>query len=112
MSAQQRDCGEIGNRYGWLAEGQQGASPSIKSSGPLPNKAPPPSAPHSSPQDPVAPADGLSSLQVCVPWEEDITFPVVGEEAGDLRDWGLLAGTDKACLGHLERYRVGSFKAC
>lgn len=54
-------------------------------------------APHDSPQDPVAPADGLSSLQVCVPWEEDITLPVVGEEAGDLRDWGL-AGTGKACL--------------
>lgn len=29
-----------------------------------------------SPQDPVAPADGLSPLQVCVPWEEDVTFPV------------------------------------
>lgn len=38
-----------------------------------------PHAPHS-PQDPVAPADGLSPLQVRVPWEEDITFPVGEDE--------------------------------
>jgi hypothetical protein len=35
--------------------------------------------PTCSPQDPVAPEDGLSPLQVCVPWEENIAFPA-GEE--------------------------------
>lgn len=28
----------------------------------------------------MAPADGLSPLQVCVPWEEDVTFPVEEEQ--------------------------------
>lgn len=44
-----------------------------------PSPPPRPSLTARSPQDPVAPADGLSPLQVCVPWEEDVTFPV-GEE--------------------------------
>lgn len=81
----------------------QGASPSTKA----PSQAPPTvPAPQSSPQDPVAPADRLSPLQVCVPRKEDITFPVIGE-AGHLRGWGP-AGTGKACLGHLEPYRLAS----
>lgn len=48
--------------------------------GALPSSTAPPSRP-CSPQDPMAPADRLSPLQVCVPWEEDVTFPV-GEEQG------------------------------